>query len=86
MFKKMTLSTKIAGLSTILILLGSIVAFVGYNGLSGVVDRVGKADDINRVVKYNLGLRRQEKNFIIRKDHIYIDKINDLIKNIKTQL
>ena len=86
MFKKMTLSTKIAGLSTILILLGSIVAFVGYNGLSGVVDRVGKADDINRVVKYNLELRRQEKNFIIRKDHIYIDKINDLIKNIKTQL
>ena len=86
MFKKMKLSTKIAGLAAILMLLGFIVAFVGYNGLSGVVDRVGKADDMNRVVKYNLELRRQEKNFMIHKNHTYVDKVKDLIKNIKTQL
>ena len=86
MFKKMTLSAKIACLSTLLILLGSIVAFVGYNGLSGVVDRVGKADDINRVVKYNLELRRQEKNFMLRKDRTCVDRVQDIIKNIKTQL
>ena len=53
--------------------------------MNNVVDRVDKADDVNRLVKYILEARRQEKNFIIRGDKNYIDGVMNLIKEIKEQ-
>jgi methyl-accepting chemotaxis protein len=63
-----------------------VVAFVGYNGMSGVVDRVEKADDANRIVKNILGIRQQEKNFIIREDHKYVKEVKDLLGEFNKQL
>jgi methyl-accepting chemotaxis protein len=85
MFKKMKMGTKIASLAALLILLTGVVAFVGYNGLSGVVDRVEKADDVNRIVKDIMAARQQEKNFIIRKDISYIDKVADQVASLNQQ-
>ncbi|MEA1967320.1 MAG: hypothetical protein U9N77_03770 [Thermodesulfobacteriota bacterium] len=72
MFKNMKMGTKIWSLAGILIILTTLVSFVGYNGLTGVVDRVIKAEDVNRIIRITLETRRQEKNFILRKDKKYI--------------
>jgi methyl-accepting chemotaxis protein len=85
MFKEMKMGTKIACLAALLIVLTGVVSFVGYNGLSGVVDRVEKADDVNRMVKTMLATRQQEKNFIIRGDKKYIDKVKEEVFNLKKQ-
>ena len=85
MFKEMKMGTKIAGLAALLIVLTGIVAFVGYNGLSRVIDRVEKADDVNRMVKTMLATRQQEKNFIIRGDKKYIDTVKENVANLKKQ-
>ncbi|RKY37218.1 MAG: chemotaxis protein, partial [Candidatus Omnitrophota bacterium] len=86
MFKNMPLGMKIACLAVILIALTGIVSFVGYKGMSGIVQRVEKADDVNRIVKEVLEIRQQEKNFIIRKDTQYIEKVKSLIAELNTLL
>ncbi|MCD4720692.1 MAG: methyl-accepting chemotaxis protein [Desulfobacula sp.] len=86
MFKNMKLGTKIASLAVVLIIISGIMAFVGYNGLTGVVDRVTKGDDANRVVKEVLQIRQQEKNFIIRGDKQYIEKVKELLGKLTHQL
>ena len=85
MFKNMALGMKIASLAVILILLAGLIAFMGYRGLSGVVDRVEKADDTNRIIKDILATRQQEKNFIIRKDHSYVEKVKEDVDILKKQ-
>ncbi len=40
-----------------------------------LVDRLAKADDANRLNKFILNARRQEKNYIIRGDQEYLDKV-----------
>ena len=48
--KNMKLVTKIIlGYTCILFLLAAVV-YVGYDGMSGIVDRADKADDVNRLV------------------------------------
>ena len=85
MFKNMKLSTKMfIGFAIVLILL-VITSLVGYQGLRGVVDRVDKADDGNRLVKSLLQARMQEKNFIIRKDDKYIDQVKEKVKELEDQ-
>ena len=64
--KNMKLATRIAlGFGVVLVLTG-VVAFMGYNGLNNVAHSVDISDDANRLVKYILEARRQEKNFTIR--------------------
>jgi len=85
MFKNMKLGTKIvSGFALVLVLLAA-VAFVGYHGLSGVTDRVEKADDVNRIIKGVLATRQQEKNFIIRGDVEYVDKVLKNVAELKQQ-
>ena len=86
MFKNMKLGSKIVGGFAIVLVLLSAAAYISYNGLSGVVDRVEKADDANRIVKEILKVRQQEKNFIIRHDHKYVDKVKELALNLTKQL
>lgn len=59
--------------------IAGILAGAGYRGLSGVVDRVEKADDANRIIKWALESRRDEKNFMLRQDKASADNVN---KNI----
>ncbi len=41
-------------------------------------ERIGKADDANRLVKYVLECRRAEKNYVIRKDEKYADQVREV--------
>ena len=85
MFKTMKMGTKIALLAGVLLLLGSIIAFVGSRSLSGVAQRVYLADDVNRIVKYMLDARRQEKNFMLRGDRAYAEDVGEKITKIAEQ-
>jgi methyl-accepting chemotaxis protein len=85
MFKRMKLGTKIVSGFAIVLIFLCIVAYIGFNSLSGVVDRVEKADDVNRIVKTLLETRQQEKNYIIRGDDTYIKKVEEDVKNLVEQ-
>ena len=85
MLKNLKLGAKIVGGFVIVLVLLAVVAYVGYNGLTGVVDRVEKADDVNRLIKDTLHSRQQEKNFIIRGDKEYADKVQEYVAHLKKQ-
>ena len=85
MLKNMKLGIKtISGFAIVLILL-AVVAYIGYSGMSGVVDRFNKSDDVNRMIKDMLKARQQEKNFIIRGDKGYVDKVLKELTGLKKQ-
>ena len=54
------------------------------NGASAQVirDKLRKADDANRLIKWALEARRQEKNFIIRRDQQYLKQVRDFTTQI----
>ncbi|MBI9087592.1 MAG: methyl-accepting chemotaxis protein [Desulfobacterium sp.] len=81
----MKIGTKIAGLAAILIVLICVVAFFGYTGMTGVVGRVDKADDVNRLVKNILTARQHEKNFMLRNEKSYADKLSEAVDQVKQQ-
>ena len=49
-----------------------------------ILDRLAKADNANRLVKFMLEARRQEKNYIIRKDQQYVENVDQKVKEIIT--
>ena len=83
------LSTKMFSGFSLVILLLVAVAGVSHWSLDQISGRVEMADGANRLVKWVLEARRQEKNFIIRKDNQYIDRVNQLtadLDNLAAQL
>ena len=77
MLNNIKISTKIViGFSIVLILM-LMVGYIGMTGMTGTVDRVVKADDVNRMVKMIQQARQHEKNFIIRGDQQYVDKVSE---------
>ena len=85
MLKNMKLGVKtISGFVVVLLLL-SVVAYIGYSGMAGVVDRVYKAEDMNTIIQKMLEIRRQEKNFIIRGDKEYVDRVQKIAEEAKQQ-
>ncbi len=85
-FKDLKIGTKLTICIGGLLLLGIVTGHSGYNSLSGVVDRVDKADDVNRIVKDALKTRQQEKNFIIRGDESYVGKVQESVTELKKQV
>ncbi|KPA18143.1 methyl-accepting chemotaxis sensory transducer [Candidatus Magnetomorum sp. HK-1] len=79
---RIKIGTKIFGGFTIMFLLIAAVSFVGFWSLTSAVKRVEIADDMNRLVKHLLNVRRYEKNFIIRKDNKYIDRVDQLTQEM----
>ena len=53
-----------------------VVGAVGYLGFIRAVERVQKADDVNRLVKGIYAARLQEKNYILRDDSFYIARVD----------
>jgi len=85
MFKNMKLGTKIfLGFTLVLVFL-CIVAFMGFNSLSKVVDRVGKTEDVDTIVTTLLQARQQEKNYVIRGEDAYIKKVESNVAKILEQ-
>ena len=84
---KMTIGRKLAIGFGGLVLLILIVGAISYSSLFRILDKVDKADDANRLVKFSLEARRAEKNFIIGKDEKDITEVHrsvgDLLKQAK---
>jgi len=91
--RNVKLALKLAlGFGLVLILTG-VVAFVGYNGLNTVGGSVDIADDANRMVKYILECRRQEKNFMLRGFTVLegdtqnaVEKLDAVVAGFETQI
>ncbi len=86
MFKNMKLGSKIVGGFSLVLIITAIIAYVGYGGLSGTVERVINADDANRLIKWAKDCRQSEKNFIMRGDMKYVEQNSETIQNIYTQI
>ncbi|WP_243546028.1 HAMP domain-containing methyl-accepting chemotaxis protein [Pseudodesulfovibrio tunisiensis] len=68
MLKNLKLGVKLGLGFGVVLMLTAFVAMIGFNGMVNVQDRVDKADDVNRLVRYILEARVQEKNYMLRKD------------------
>ena len=85
MFKDMKLGSKIfLGFTLVLVFL-CIVAFMGFNSLSKVVDRADKTNDVNAIVTRLLEARQQEKNYVIRGEDTYAKKVEADVRDILDQ-
>ncbi|HEY9595636.1 MAG TPA: methyl-accepting chemotaxis protein, partial [Spirochaetia bacterium] len=86
MFKNLRFGVKIGGGFVLVLLLLTIVAtmgFLGFHELRSRVIGVKAAKDITIGI---LEARREEKNFIIRGDQDYVDKVAGAVKNIRSAL
>lgn len=66
--------------------LAAAIAYVAYDGLNNVAHQVEVADDANRIIKQALEARRHEKNFMIREDEEYVDRVHASLSKIYTQI
>ncbi len=85
MFKDLKISMKIGFGFFVIMLLAAGLAFLGSSGVIAVKDRVDKADDVNRLVKYNLEVRRSEKNYILRHEQQDLNDVLDKLEEMKKQ-
>ncbi len=85
MLKNLRVGVKIGGGFILVLLLTSGLALVAWYGLVGVADRVDKADDMNRLVKYILDARIQEGNYMYKKDLAYVDSIQQILRELRGQ-
>ena len=85
MLKNMRLGIKLGLGFGIVLLLTIVVSGICYRGMIGVEDRVDKADDVNRLVRYILEGRVQEKNFILRKDQKSVEQHSAILTKLYAQ-
>ena len=85
MFKQMRLGAKIACIAAVLIVLACIVAGAGYWGMAGVVNRVTNADAVDGMARDTLIARQHEKNFIMRGDPQYVDKVKAQVAKVASE-
>ena len=83
MINRMKVGTKIATLAGILILLSSVIAFVGYYGLFRVKNSVNVANDVGQMINGMLAVRQHEKNFMLRGDLKYVEAVQKGIAEIE---
>ncbi len=54
--------------------------------MSGIQDRVDKADDVNRMVRMILEVRMDEKNYMLRSDSVYLKNHEELLAALRAQV
>lgn len=85
LWKKMKIKSKIfSGYSIVLTLL-LVISYVSYNGLAVIADRISKVGDVSGLAKEILEARRHEKNFIMRGDYGYAEKVLNIIAELNRQ-
>jgi len=82
-FRDLKMGVKIFGGFIIVLLLMVIVALFSFNGLSGVVNRAGNKDDVGKLTQSFYKARQHEKNFIMRNDTSYADKLKQQVSELK---
>ncbi len=85
MFKNLKLGVKLGIGFCFLILLTVLVAGVGALGLNTVQHNVEMVSELNEVMTSMITSRQHEKNFIMRKDQEYIDRVKEYVKIIQTK-
>ena len=79
------LGTKIFGGFTLVIILLGVVALMGYQGISGMDERIQKEGGVNDIVELVLEARQAEKNFMMRGDEQYVAEVDDIIDRMRTR-
>ncbi len=51
-----------------------------------LLERVEKADDANRIIKYIYQARRAEKNYMVRNDDKYVDELDGIVEDLLSQV
>jgi methyl-accepting chemotaxis protein len=69
----------------IVLVLAMAVGYVGWNGLTTVGEMVTNADDANRLIKWAKDCRQQEKNFIMRGDQMYVERVHETATKMYAQ-
>ncbi|NDV20297.1 HAMP domain-containing protein [Pseudodesulfovibrio sp. JC047] len=69
----------------LVLLLTAFVALIGINGMRDVEDRVDKADDVNRLVRFILESRIQEKNVMLRHSTEAIENHAAILQQLQAQ-
>ncbi len=62
MFRNLKLGYKIGEGFALVLILTAFIAWVGWSNAGAIVNRVDKADDVNRLVKFIAKARQNEKN------------------------
>jgi methyl-accepting chemotaxis protein len=70
------IQTKIIAGFAIMLGLMCLIACVSFTNFFNTIERIEKADDMNRLIKHLLQIRRYEKNYIIRNDKKSIDIVD----------
>ena len=85
MLNNMKIRTQLIVCFGVIFVMFGIAVELGYHGLTQIVDRSEKSDDMQTIVIDILEARRQEKNLIIRGDVSYREKTQKAIADAKTQ-
>ncbi|MGE4290638.1 MAG: methyl-accepting chemotaxis protein [Desulfovibrio sp.] len=84
--RDMKLGVKLGGGFGLVLALTLVVSAIGILGMRSVQDRVNKADDVNRMVRFILQARQHEKNFIIRLDEESLKNQAETMARLREQL
>ena len=76
------LGVKLFGGFSIVLILTVAVAFAGYYSLTGVAERVGKANDVDSLARGLSEARQLEKDYMLRSDKAYAAMVDTEIKEI----
>jgi methyl-accepting chemotaxis protein len=82
MFRKMTLGTKIMGGFAIVLILMCILAIVTYTQTRNIALQTEILSEASNMLEHTLEARRHEKNYVLREDQQYIDKIEECTNGI----
>ncbi|EKV29283.1 Methyl-accepting chemotaxis protein [Caenispirillum salinarum AK4] len=82
----LTIGKKLALAFGAVLALTIILGAVGLAALTNVTDRVDKADDANRIVKFVLDLRGEEKNYMLRGNPDEAGDVRGLVDSIQAQI
>lgn len=77
------LSYRIASGFLVILLLTAYVAFIGHRALYAVERRISISEDIHQIVEKMLEIRRHEKNYIIRQEEVYIDRVEAHLADLR---
>ena len=85
-WKNLKLGKKLGVGFGILLLISASLGLLGYRSLQNVVSRVDKADDGNRLIKFALNARLQEKNYFMRGDENSLSGNAQYLTDLEDQL
>ncbi|WP_342304842.1 methyl-accepting chemotaxis protein [Methanolobus sp. ZRKC5] len=85
MFEDVKIKNLLIGSFAIILLLTAIVGYSGYDGMKNIDDRVVKADDMNRLVKYMKDANNAQAEYQLNKDASSVAEVEDSVDKLIAQ-